>query len=172
MFSAYSTSDQVSKSEDKIFLQNSSFLSLPSTSHQHALEEISSLSESSSETEDNSKALKIYHKKPSPPLSEKLYYEDKEPRKEYLKLDTLPLRCVPFYKSSRKKLIPYYSSHKRMKFRRYYNKKSSKKNAFMTDDDVKEQLRLHLSKNPNDIEKWIEFIQYKVMHYICNIFTK
>lgn len=171
MFAAYKSensqeSSEVAKEVSSEFLQNPSFPSLenalvPSTSN---LEEISSSSSSESDFHDEKKVVVVYKKLPPPKVN---YYVDVEPRKEYLKLETMPARCLPRYRLSyRFKLCtPAYNFNSK-KFRRYFTVKKKKKKADKAEkldkDTIENDLKLYLMKNPNDIEKWIEYIQYRV----------
>lgn len=170
MFAAYKSAN-LTESNDQIkevdggFLQNQSFESslVPSTSQ---LQEISSssLSESESESEDEKKAVAIYRKPPSPKTQ--LFYVDSEPRREYLKMDSLPVRCLPRYRLSHKfSLFARKYNNNSTKFRRYFRVKKSKKGDVGDKMDVSvagEELRIFLSKNPNNVEKWFQYIQYQV----------
>lgn len=182
MFAAYSKESEnkeIVNVERSDFLQNPSFESslAPSTSQ---LEEISSDSsvesiESESDEIDDKKAVVLYNKKsvvlykkpPSPKTQ--VFYFDNEPTKEYLKMDTIPARCLPKYRLSyrfslfKKKFNPNSS-----KFKRYFKTKKRKKGNEGEEMDVskaEEELRVYLSKNPNDIEKWLEFINYQVKFF-------
>lgn len=95
-----------------------------------------------------------------------MFYVDRERKREYLKLDFLPVRAVPFYKVT-KNFKRFAQSHKRS-FRRYFKVKRIKR---LTQDPTRlidekvskdEEMRIFLIKNPQDVEKWIEYIAYKV----------
>ncbi|KAG5683555.1 hypothetical protein PVAND_012828 [Polypedilum vanderplanki] len=175
MFAAYNTTEnKVEKVDNNEFLQNKSFessslLHLTSTSINLDLQNISSASDtssSSSDEEDNrvnkkQKLIEIY-----PSTKVEGFYEDKEPRKEYLKMESLPKRALPFYHTSRYRLTTGFHSGTK-KFKRYFSQKKSKKRKkdkkieFEAEDDKEEELRLYLTKNQNDVEKWIEYIDMK-----------
>lgn len=168
MFPAYKASveDAVIVEPSKEFLQNPSYDTIPVTSSTIA-QEISSESEISSEgeIEYESKQLQEYRKKsPSPPKVEH-FYEDLDRKKEYLKLDCLPYRAIPSYKVTRNfKRFAY----QKKTFRRYFKVKRIKKllqdPVRLLDEKVEkdEELRIFLIKNPQEVEKWIEYIEYKV----------
>lgn len=150
----------------KEFLQNPSYDSIP-VSASTLLEQISSSSDSSSDENNETKALEDYKKSETPPKAD-TFYEDIERKKEYLKLDTLPLRAVPFYRISRHNKH-FMRADKRI-FRRYFKVKRLKKEGRCTDSkrmlDEKstkdEEMRIYLIKNTQDVCKWIEYINYKV----------
>jgi hypothetical protein len=164
MFAAYkneiSESSELTQKINDEFLSNPSFESclVPSTSHI-----ISSSSESDS-SEEEKKAIVIYKKPPSPPKAE-VFYIDDEPRKEYLKLQTLPARCLPRYRLSyRFSLVdPKFNLSK--KFKRYFHVKKKKDKAdtiTMDTSTTGEELRIYLSKNSDDFDKWQEYIDHEV----------
>jgi hypothetical protein len=172
MFAAYKLSEnEVAPTESGEFLQNQSYESSslpPSASTVDCVQNISSdetFSSSSSEDEagDNSKAVQIYHK--PPPTKLEVFYEDREPRREYLKMDSMPKRALPYYHTSRYRLTPGFRRTAK-KFKRYFNQKKDKKHkkgvAMEIETDKSEELRLHLIRNQNDIDKWKEFIDLKV----------
>lgn len=175
MFAAYKSANST-ESNDKItqpdggFLQNQSFETalLPSTSQ---LQEISSssLSESDDSEDEKEKAVVIYRKPPSPKTQ--VFYVDSKPRMEYLKMDSLPIRCLPRYRLSHKFSL-YVRKHNfnSTKFRRYFKVKKSTNDALKGDkmdtSEAGEELRIYLSKNPNDVDKWFQFIEYQVRHTI------
>lgn len=166
MFPAYKFEDStsVNPSTSKEFLQNPSYDSIPVSSS--TLAEIISSSDFSSEgeIEDDSRGLEVL-KKPPTPVKLEMFYIDTERKKDYLKLDFLPIRAIPFYK------IPRYLKHfsePRKPFRRYFKAKRVKK---LTQDtgrklDEKqskdEEMRIYLIKNSHEVDKWIEYIDYKV----------
>ena len=88
----------VAEETSKQFLQNPSYDAIPVSSATIA-ESISSDSESSSEAE--SRAMIEYSKQPSPP-KEDFFYVDRERKKEYLKLDFIPIRARPIYTISKR----------------------------------------------------------------------
>jgi hypothetical protein len=171
MFAAYKSVDsslnEVTEVPNNEFLSNSSFNVVPLNS---ITEQISSDSDDYSEDESNSKnlqqAVQIYNRKE--PRKEQCFYIDKEARKEYLKMECLPIRALPFYKiSRRKKLFQHAYGKGAGKFKRYFNAAKSSRKIKMgkkveEEESIDDELRLHLSRNPNDIEKWIEFINKQV----------
>lgn len=169
MFPAYKTED-LTPAKPKIsneFLQNNSYDSIPVTSSIVA-QQISSNSDSESPEEVNS----LVHKKslPDPPETES-YYIDRERNKTYLKLDFLCNRAVPFYRI-RKNYKNFAQSNRngsKVSFRRYFKtkrvKKLNKDHERLIDEKVTsdEEMRLYLVKNPQDVDKWMEYIEYKVL---------
>lgn len=175
MFAAYKNENseeniEITKEVPTEFLQNPSFPSLesavvPSTSN---LEEISSSEsdQSSSESSEDDKKAVVSYKKLLPPKVEQ-YYVDIEPRKEYLKLESMPARCLPRYRLSyRFKLYTPTYNFSSAKFRRYFRIKKKKKKADKAEkldkDTAEKELNLYLIQNPNDIDKWLEYIHYRV----------
>jgi hypothetical protein len=175
MFAAYKNENseetsEIAKEVSSEFLQNPSFATLetavvPSTSHLEEISSSSSESESEDSENDNEKKVIIYKKLPPEKVE---YYVDVEPRKEYLKLESLPARCLPRYRLSHRFRLytPTYNKNT-TKFRRYFRiKKKSKKKADKAEkldkDTTEKDLNLYLIKNPNDIDKWLEYIQYRV----------
>lgn len=175
MFAAYKNENSeeskgITKEVPTEFLQNPSFPSLenavvPSTSN---FEEITSSesSESESEKSEDDKKVVVPYKKLQPPKVE-LYYIDIEPRKEYLKLESMPARCLPRYRLSyRFKLYTPTYDFSSSKFQRYFKIKKKKKKADKAEkldkDAIEKELNLYLIQNPNDIDKWLEYIQYRV----------
>lgn len=173
MFAAYKSENieenkEISKEVNTEFLENASFPSLenavvPSTSY---FEEISSSSseESESSSEDEKKSVVVYRKLPPSKVE---YYVDVEPRMEYLKLESMPARCLPKYRLSyRFKLYTPTYNFNSTKFKRYFKIKKKKKKAEKAEkldkDTVEKELNFYLIQNPNDIDKWLEYIQYRV----------
>ena len=179
MFPAYKIqeSTNVEPQTSKEFLQNPSYDSIPVTSSTVA-QQITSSSESESsdgviEIVTESKYLQKYKKKsPTPPTVEH-FYIDRERNKTYLKLDFLCNRAVPFYKV-RKDLKRFTQSKNNrsggsgLAFRRYFKakriKKLNKEPAKLIDEKISEdeERRIYLIKNSQDVDKWIEYIKYKV----------
>lgn len=169
MFPAYKNETQKGENQeaDKEFLQNPSYDTIPVSSATIA-QEISSDSESSdaSGNEVHEIAMKEFKKSPSPQKVE-YFYEDRERKKEYLKLNELPRRAVPFYKVTR--LYKRFGARK--PFRRYFKSKRIKKllksTGRLLDEKVEkdEALRIHLIKNSQEVDKWIEYIAYKVKYF-------
>lgn len=169
MFPAYKSSadDSVTVEPSKEFLQNPSYDTIPVTSSTIA-QQISSDSDSSEDSEgeikDGPKELQEYRKTPSPPKVV-YFYEDLDRKKEYLKLDVLPNRAIPFYKITRN--FKRFGLKKKT-FRRYFKVKRIKKllqnPARMLDEKVEkdEEMRIFLIKNSQEVEKWIEYVEYKV----------
>lgn len=168
MFPAYSKISQESKDEtsqvSKEFLQNPSYDTIPVTSSTVA-QPISSSSESESEGEIYAKAVQNYVRQETPPKVE-LFYIDKDRKKDYLKLDTLPNRAVPFYRVPR--YFKRFAQSNRGVFKRYFKVKRLKK---LTHDPKRlidekaskdEELRLYLVRNSSDVDKWLEYIEYAV----------
>ena len=170
MFPAYK--NEVKKGEhleiDKEFLQNPSYDTIPVSASTIA-QEISSDSESS-ENEVQEVVMKEFKKSPSPQKVE-YFYEDRERKKEYLKLNKLPRRAVPFYKVTR--LYKRFGARK--PFRRYFKSKRIKKllksTGRLLDEKVEkdEALRIHLIKNSQEVDKWIEYIANKVRKFNLTI---
>lgn len=170
MFAAYKIANSTESNEvsevDGGFLQNQCFeTSLVRSTSQFQEISSSSLSESeSNDSDDEKKAVIIYRKPPSPKTQ--VYYVDNQARKEYLKMDSLPIRCLPRYRlSHRFTLFARQHNLNSTKFRRYFKVKS-KKNTMqgekMDTSEAGEELRVFLSKNPNDIDKWFQYIEYQV----------
>lgn len=167
MFPAYKGQDSTSIEPEtsKEFLQNPSYDAIPVSAE--TLAEVISSSELSSDGEvsDDARYLKVYKKPPSPPKVE-IFYVDRERKKEYLKLQSLPIRAVPFYRVSR--FYKRFAQNNRKPFRRYFKAKRVKKltqdtGRKLDDKQTKdEELRIYLIKNSSDIDKWIEYIAYKV----------
>lgn len=168
MFPAYSKlsgdSAYVEASTSKEFLQNPSYDTIPVSSST-----IGQLITSSSDSSDNEQYLKeVEEVKERPPSPQKVenFYIDRERKKDYLKLDFLPHRAVPFYKITRN--FKRFAQSNRRKFRRYFKVKRIKllneDPAQLIDEKASkdEELRLYLIKNSQDVGKWIEYIAYKV----------
>lgn len=172
MFPAYKNDSTVETSAtepltSKEFLQNPSYDTIPVTSSTVAqlISSDSDSSDSEGEIKDDSKNVQVYKKKsPSPPKVE-YFYVDTDRKKEYLKLNFLPNRAVPFYKITRN--FKRFAQSKRT-FRRYFKVKRIKKMlqdpVRMLDEKVEkdEELRIFLIKNSEEVDKWIEYIEYKV----------
>lgn len=167
MFPAYKSeeSTQIQQETSKDFLRNPSYNTVPVTSSTVALEiSLSSSSDSEGEIKQDAKILQFYKRAPSPPKIE-IFYIDRERKKEYLKLNFLPNRAVPFYKISRQ--FKHFAQPRR-KFRRYFKVKRIKKlledplRKLDEKESKEEDMRIHLIKNSDDVEKWIEYIDYKV----------
>lgn len=172
MFPAYvkfsDNSTTVEPQTSKEFLQNPSYDSIP-VSSATVSQQISSSSESSSDGEiGESKTFENYERPDTPPKID-IFYLDSDRKKEYLKLDTLPNRATPFYKISR----PYKrfaKSNNKSSFRRYFKVKRLKKEGQCKDpkrlldekESRDEEMRIYLIKNTQDVEKWIDYIKYKV----------
>lgn len=174
MFPAYKTNNSSeNKSNNEVVTFNSTLDTslVPSTSKLQDISSSSSWDDSDSDDFEEFKEKKndqvvVVYKKPTSPKAE-IFYIDDEPRKEYLKMDSLPYRCLPLYRLSRRfSLFKRKFDPNSSKFRRYFkvNKKKRKnKDELKLDSTITgENLRIHLSKNPNDLEKWMEFIQYQV----------
>lgn len=160
MFAAYKDqTDQQKLPESTEFLANPSF-----EDNSKALVKVSS-SDSSDFSSDQSddekpKAIEYYKTKPQIAAKPELYYIDKTPRSEYLKMDSLPIRGR--YRVYSMKLLSA-SFYSRKKFRRYFkDKKSKKRKKEEPENDKSEEMRIYLSKNQNDVDSWIEYINYKV----------
>lgn len=171
MFPAYvqfsKDTAEVQPQTSKEFLQNPSYSTVPVSSSTVAVQ-ISSDSEFSSDSDDRLKSRtleKPFKKSPSPKVE--FFYVDRERKKEYLKLNSLPLRAIPFYRVSRH-LRNFSTPYKHQSFRRYYKAKRIKKLTQepkkLLDDNVSqdEEMRIYLIKNSQEVDKWIEFIQHKV----------
>lgn len=166
MFPAYKTQDSsaVDPQSCEEFLQNPSYDAIPVTSSTIA-QQISSSSSSDSDGELKEDKFVQKYKKPTTPPPVELFYIDRERKREYLKLDYLPNRAIPFYKITRN-FKRFAQSNKR--FRRYFKVKRIKKltqdPARLIDEKVSkdEEMRIFLIKNPQDVEKWLEYINYKV----------
>lgn len=167
MFPAYKAQDLTScdAQTSKEFLQNPSYDTIPVSSATLAQDISSSDFSSDGEIVDDARNLQVYKKPPSPPKIE-IFYIDRERKKEYLKLDVLPIRAVPFYRVSR--YFKRFAHTNRKPFRRYFKVKRVKKLAQDTErklDDKQtkdEELRIYLIKNSQEVDKWIEYIEYKV----------
>jgi hypothetical protein len=166
MFAAYKIAEDNPTNVEPTgeFLQNSSYNSIPVSSS--TICQISSDSESVSKQSDQSdgEEEEVRRRSPSPKKVE-YFYVDRDRKKEYLKLNELPHRAVPLYKISRN----FKRSSKKRVFRRYFNVKRIKKLASVNpvplmDETIEkdETMRIHLIKNPSEIDKWIEYINYKV----------
>lgn len=168
MFPAYSklsvesTSAEPTTSTD--FLHNPSYDTIPVSSST-----IGQLISSSSDSSDCELLTggKSYDFKEPPALPKvEIYYIDRERKKEYLKLDFLPNRAVPFYKVTRK--FKRFAQSNKRSFRRYFKVKRIKKlnepQERLIDEKVTkdEELRIYLVQNSSDVDKWIEYIAYKV----------
>jgi len=157
MFAAYRNDEE--SQEKPEFVPNPSF---EDTSRALVRVISSDSSDSSDDSEDDQpKAIQYYRTKPQSTKVE-LYYFDKDPRIEYLKLESLPRRVLPMYRILRRYNFMIYG--KRKKFKRYFKKKdkTSKKSLDEPENDEGQQMKVYLNKNPNDVEKWIEYINYKV----------
>lgn len=167
MFAAYKDKDEPKTStDDGNFLENPSFTSVPIVSGSM---EISSSSDDDSEEEDKNTKVLAIKERSSPPRPVKItIYEDRQRSKEYLKMDSLPSRCVPWYEKSKFSFSSDRQGIGKKKFRRYFNVKRIKKlmtnPVRMLDDstDKEDDMRVYLLRNSHEIEKWIEYIQYKV----------
>lgn len=171
MFAAYRTEDGISQPADQptnpIFLENQSYTSIPVD--QRAVDGSSSSSDSDSENEQKSNPPMLRDRPEAtiePPTIH--FYEDRERRKEYLKMESLPARAVPMHNRLKRRINLSGSFHGK-KFKRYF--KSKKIKALLKDgtermlDSEKnneEEMRLFLTRNPHEVDKWIEFINYKV----------
>ncbi|KAL7027572.1 hypothetical protein ACKWTF_005487 [Chironomus riparius] len=157
MFAAYrKDADDAKDAETSEFIPHTSF-----QDNSKALVKVisSDSSESANDSDDNQpKAIQYYKTKPQSTKVE-LYYLDKDQRIEYLKLESLPKRVLPLYRIMRR--FAYYG--KQRKFRRYFKKKekTSKKSLDEPENDEGQQMKIYLNQNQNDIEKWIEYINYK-----------
>lgn len=178
MFPAYKTQDlsNVELQTSRDFLQNPSYDTIPVTSSTIA-QQITSSSESESSNGEykhvsESVDLTTFKKKPPTPPATESFYIDRERNKTYLKLDFLSNRAVPFY-TIRKDLKRFTRSNKGgSTFRRYFKAKKVKKLSKemakdperLIDDKASkdEEMRIFLIKNSQDVEKWIEYIAYKV----------
>lgn len=168
MFPAYKSQDLSAEDSQtcKEFLQNPSYNAIPVTSSLNT-QQISSSSDSS-DFEDDRQQEKIVNKvkKPQTPPPIEVFYVDRARTRDYLKLEFLPNRAVPFYKI--KKRFNLVSQSNKGKFRRYYNVKRIKKLVQdperLIDEKVSkdEEMRLYLIRNSQEVDKWIEYISYKV----------
>ena len=161
MFAAYrNEADDAKEPEKPEFIPHTSF-----QDNSKALVRVisSESSESSNDSEDDQpKAIQYYKTKPQITKVE-LFYLDKDQRIEYLKLDSLPKRVLPMYRILRR--FAYYG--KRRKFRRYFKRKekASNKSLDEPENDEGQKMKIYLNQNPNDVEKWIEYINYKVSSF-------
>lgn len=162
MFAAYRTdTDDAKEPEKPEFIPHTSF----QDNSKALVKVISSNSSDSSDSEDEQpKAIQYYRTKPQSTKIE-LYYFDKDPRSEYLKLESLPKRVLPMYRILRR--FAYHG--KKRKFRRYFKRKdkSAKKQLDEPENDEGQKMKLYLKQHPNDVEKWIEYINYKVCITFC-----
>lgn len=158
MFAAYrADTDEAKEPEKSEFIPHTSF-----QDNSKALVKVISedSSDSSNDSEDEQpKAIQYYRSKPQSTKVE-LYYFDKDPRSEYLKLESLPKRVLPLYRILRQ----FSYNGKQKKFKRYYKRKdkTSKKSLDEPENDEGQKMKLYLKQHPNDVEKWIEYINYKV----------
>lgn len=151
----------------KEFLQNPSYDSIPVSSATVSCQISSNSEESSSDGEIEVKNVEKYKRSETPPKAE-IFYMDSDRKKEYLKLETLPNRATPFYRVSR--YLRRFDRTNKKCFRRYFKVKRLKKESQCHDPkrllDEKtskdEEMRIYLIKNTQDVEKWIEYIAYKV----------
>ena len=170
MFPAYKlNSGDSSTVEPEIsteFLHNPSYDTIPVSSTSISVQ-ISSSSDSSSDGKiQETKRFKAICNRPPSPLVVEDFYEDRERKKEYLKLDFLPNRAVPFYKVSSN--FKRFTQGKKTTFRRYFKVKRIKKlmatpvRALDEKSEKDEELRIYLIKNSQEVDKWIEYINFKV----------
>ncbi|CRK89603.1 CLUMA_CG003270, isoform A [Clunio marinus] len=168
MFPAYK--DQVTsrvKSINSNFLENQSFEKITFTPTID-VDLISSSSKSSVESDIDDNVHKISHvREHQGTVSEtKYFYEDFERKKEYLKLNSLPSRAVPLYKVPKyvKRFVQFNYTGKNNRYfkdkriRKLNREKKDKLNAVSEKD---EEMRIHLIKNSQEVNKWIEYIEYK-----------
>jgi hypothetical protein len=161
MFAAYKIADESSTNVEPTeqFLQNPSYNSIPVSSS--TICQISSDSSIESDGEDE-----VPRRRSPSPKKVEYFYEDRQRKKEYLKLTELPHRAVPSYKIARN--FKRFAPNKKKVFRRYFNVKRIKKLALdlvpLLDEkeEKDEAMRIHLIKNSQEIDKWIEYIDYKV----------
>lgn len=170
MFAAYRADDgssqPVDTPENPIFLENQSYTSIPID--QRAVDGSSSSSDSDSGNEQQK--YPMLRDRPEAPIEPPTmyFYEDRERKKEYLKMESLPARAVAMH-NRLKRRIHLSGSHHGKKFKRYF--KSKRIRALLKDgtermlDSEKnneEEMRLFLTRNPHEVDKWIEYIDYKV----------
>lgn len=168
MFPAYNLNSETIKPETgDQFLQNRSYDVLPVSLKE--LCEVISSSESSSESND-SLIPPPDEKDPAPKTISlaDICYIDCDRKKEYLKLKSLPYRAIPFYEISK----TYERNIKSRKYKRYFKSKKVKKllNTAGTNSSVDvaakdEAMRINLIKNPHQIDKWLQYIKFKVCSY-------
>lgn len=173
MFPAYKSQDStnIEPPTSKEFLQNPSYDTIPVTSSTiaHQIESSSESESSDGEIKTVNDAAKYKKKSPTPPAVEQ-FYIDRERNKTYLKLDFLCNRAVPFYKVRRnfKRFAQSNKNGSASTFRRYFKTKRVKKlcqdPARQIDEKASkdEEMRIHLIKNWQDVDKWTEYIEYKV----------
>lgn len=171
MFPAYKSQDSelLEPHTSKEFLQNPSYDTIPVSSSTIAQEIPSSSDSSDSDGEIEAESIQVYKQPPMIPKIE-IFYIDCERKKEYLKLDFLPKRAVPFYKVTRN--FKRFATTNKKTFRRYFKVKRIKK---LTQDSVTrlldekpskdEELRIYLIKNSQEVDKWIEYIEFKVRNF-------
>lgn len=173
MFPAYKNSSNTPENVDDLFLSNPSYDTIPIITSSALIQEISdSSSESDGEiVEIVSKETKIPDKVIES-IKNTIFFIDPDRRKEYLKLDSLPFRAIPYYNRTFKVFRV-----KTKKFKRYYkntkklNKLKESKSSIEEQKQLDDELRIYLVKNPQDVDKWIEYIEYKVfikLHH-CDI---
>lgn len=168
MFPAYKAlvEEPVTVEANEEFLQNPSYDTIPvsSATLTQQISSDSGSSDSEGEIKDESRDLQEYKKPPSP-VKVEYFYEDRARKKEYLKLDMLPNRATPFYKITRN--FKRFAQNKKT-FRRYFKAKRIKKllqdPVRLLDEKVEkdEEMRIFLIKNSEEVDKWIEYIGYKV----------
>ena len=164
MFPAYKNNSNTPENVDDLFLSNPSYDTIPIITSSALIQEIS---DSSSESDDE--LMEIVSKETKIPdkviesIKSTIFFIDSDRKKEYLKLDSLPFRAIPYYNRTFKVFRV-----KTKKFKRYYkntkklNKLKESKSSIEEQKQLDEELRLYLVKNPQDVDKWIEYIEYKV----------
>ncbi|CAO1388252.1 unnamed protein product [Diamesa serratosioi] len=163
MFPAYKNSSIIPENVENLFLSNLSYDKIPIITNSTLIQQISDSSSESDEeiVEIVSKETKIPDKVIES-IKNTTFFIDSDRRKEYLKLESLPFRAIPYYNRTFKVYRV-----KTKKFKRYYKntKKLSKltesKSSIEEQKQLDDELRIYLVKNPQDVEKWIEYIEYK-----------
>jgi hypothetical protein len=175
MFAAYKIADENSTNVEPTeeFLQNPSYNSMPVSSS--TICQVSSSDSENGSSTDDGKVCEVARRRSPSPKKVEYFYEDRQRKKEYLKLTELPHRAVPSYKIGRN--FKRFAPNKKKVFRRYFNVKRIKKLALnpipLMDEKVEkdEAMRIHLIKNSQEIDKWIDYIDYKVVvNILCGRF--
>lgn len=175
MFPAYRNGEGTSQAididkpeqENQNFLENQSYTSIPVD--QKLVEDSSSSSDSENDKNDGKvERLMLKERSSSPIEPPRMYFfEDRQRRKEYLQMESLPFRAVPMFNRLRKRKIGSDSRHNQ-KFKRYFKSNKIKKLLLDTGrlldskETDEEEMRIFLTKNPHEVDKWIEYIQYQV----------
>lgn len=173
MFPAYKNNSNTPENVDDLFLSNPSYDKIPIITSSALIQEISDSSSESDEeiVEIVSKETKIPDKVIES-IKNTTFFIDSDRKKEYLKLDSLPFRAIPYYNRTFKVFRV-----KTKKFKRYYknskklNKLKESKSSIEEQKQLDDELRIYLVKKPQDVDKWIEYIEFKVIFTInsCNI---